>query len=528
MSAGAPSVLRAVLKVAGGTAVSRVMGLVREVLMARFFGTSVQGSAFVVAFRIPNLFRKLFGEGALSSAFIPAYADAVSREGQAGGDRLLSRTAGFIVAVLGVVAALGVLATFPLQAWVATRPRFAAFLPILPLLRIMLPYAPLICVAALAMGALNVLRAFWVPALAPALLNVIWILALVAVCPWLADDPGVRIRLVAWAVLLAGVAQALFQLAALRRLGVRVVPDFRWWGDAQVLAVLRRAMPLALASGVVQVNLCVDGLLAMWAGSWAPAALEYADRLVYLPLGLVGTAFATVLLPTFATQASAADVAGIPKTLERALRNIGLLMAPAAAGLLVLALPIVQLVYLHSGGRFDAESAVQCARALAGYAPGLLVFCVHKAIVPAFYALGDTVTPVRVSMGAVAANLVMNVVFVMTWPAGWKHVGIAVSTVLSSLMSVAMLVWMLRRSGYALQLRALVTPYGRALGAACLMAAAAFLLHARLAGMLLPWGKTGEMVAVGVTLAAAAAFYAGLVWVLCREAVRELWHGCRT
>ncbi len=524
MSGGAPSVLRSVSKVAGGTAVSRIAGLVREVLMAQVFGTSLETSAFVVAFRIPNLFRKLFGEGALSSAFIPAYAEAVTRGGTAAGERLLAKTAGFVIAVLGAVAAVGVLATFPLQAWLAATPRFAA---ILPLLRIMLPYAPLICVAALAMGALNVLRSFWVPALAAALLNIIWIVVLVGVCPFVADDPGVRIRIVAWAVLAAGVAQALFQVVALRRLGVQLIPDLRWWNDPQVRRVLQRALPLALASGVVQVNVCIDGFLAMWAGTWAPAALEYADRLVYLPLGLVGTAFATVLLPTFSRQAAAADPAAIPPTLERALRNIVLLMAPAAVGLLVLALPIIQLVYQHPGGRFDAESALYSSRALAFYAPGLLVFCLHKAITPACYAIGDTVTPVRVSLVAVALNVVLNVLFVVTWPAGWKHAGIALATVISSLVSVLLLVWLLRRKGCALKVRAMLGPYGGALAAAGVMAAAACLLHTWLATAWLAWGKSGQVAAMGVTLAASAVIYGGLVWVLCRGAVLELAHGFR-
>jgi len=524
MSGGAPPVLHLVARVAGGTAVSRIAGLAREMLMAQCFGTSVQTSAFVVAFRIPNLFRKLFGEGALSSAFIPVYAAAVARGGPAAGDRLLARTAGFVIAALGGIAALGVLATFPLQAWLASSPRFAA---IFPLLRIMLPYAPLICVAALAMGALNVLRSFWVPALASALLNVIWILALVGVCPFVADDPGLRIRIVAWAVLIAGAAQALFQAVALRRLGVRFVPDLRWWRDPQVARVLRMALPLALASGVVQVNVCLDGLLAMWAGDWAPAALEYADRLVYLPLGLVGTAFATVLLPTFATQVAVSDPGALRPTLERALRNIALLMAPAAAGLLALALPVIELVYRHPGGRFGGESALYSARALAFYAPGLLVFCVHKAITPVFLALGDTAAPVRVSLGAVAFNLTMNVICVLTWPDGWKHAGIAMATVLSSLVSVAALIGLLRRKGCAPRLSALATPVARALAAAAVMAVAAALLHGRLAVAWRMWGKAGEGAAMAVTLAAAAALYGGLVYVWCRDAAREFAHGFR-
>ncbi len=519
MSKGPTSVLRSAAKVAGGTAVSRVAGLVRDILMARTFGTSLEGSAFVVAFRIPNLFRKLFGEGALSSAFIPAYAEAIVRGGREEGERLLAKTAGFVIAVLGIIAALGILATFPLQAWLASTERFAT---IMPLLRIMLPYAPLICVAAIAMGALNVMKSFWVPALAPALLNVVLIIVLVGVCPFIDGGLGFKIRVVAWAILVAGVAQALFQIVALRRLGVCLIPDFKWRGDPVVRKVLQRAMPLALASGVLQVNVCIDSFLAMWAGEWAPAALEYADRLVYLPLSLVGTAFATVLLPTFSNQVATDGSDDITTTLERALRNIVVMMTPATIGLFVLAAPLVKMIYQSRGGEFDEMSILYCARALAGYAPGLLIFCFHKAITPTYYALGDTVTPVRISLVAVALNLTMNIIFVLTWPAGWKHVGLAVATVLSSLFSVILLIAMLRKRGCSLRMRSILITAAGALAASGVMAVGAYFTHKAVAGILTEIGKVGEIAAVGSAMVTAVAVYGVLAWVLCRNGVREL------
>ncbi len=515
------SVARRAAHVGAMTGISRVAGLVREQWMAYVFGTGLAKSAFDVAFRIPNLFRRLFGEGALSAAFIPVYTEVREREGPAAANALAARVAGLLIAVLSLLTALGILAALALQWHLPAGSRWSA---ILPLLRIMLPYAPLICLAALTMGILNALRHFTIPALAPVFLNLVWIAALAGICPFVAPDPFVRIRVVAWSVLAAGAIQVAVQLPVLARHGVRLRPCFSWRGDMRIRRILLLMAPMALGAGLVQINVCVDGFLAMWSAKWAPSALEYAERLVYLPLGLVGNAFATVLLPTLSTHATQQDYGGLGATLERAMRNIVVIMAPAAAGLTILALPIVSLVYQIGDGAFQDESARQTARALAGYAPGLLVFSLYKAITPAFYALQDTRTPVRVGIFGVGVNLLLNILSVLLLPQGWKHVGIAGSTVFTSLLNcIALLVILHRRTG-ALRAGGLARTLAGALPAAALMGAMVLSLHSASLAALAPRMhlKLAQGLAVGTAMAAGAVTYGLLAALLCRPALKEL------
>jgi len=398
----------------------------------------------------------------------------------------------------------------------------------LPMLRIMLPYALLICVAALLSGMLNTFGRFAISSLTPFLLNLIWIVTLCVACPLLRGMPEKQIIVLSWAILAAGLAQVLFQLPALAREGFRFKLQFRaLLSDPKLRRVLGLMAPAALGIGIIQINVCLDKLLAFWADPAAPAALEYAERIVYLPLGMFGTAFMTVLLPTFSRQAATGDTALMRETLERAIRNLAVIMAPCSAALLVLALPVISLIYNIKGGRFDETSAVLSARALAAYAPGLLVFSLQKALTPVFYGLQDLKTPVRVSMVGLVLNVTMNVSSVIWLPHGWKHVGIAAATVLSSALSVALLVWLLRRKGCGIRPAAVLRPAAGALVAAALMAATAWLLQRHLTAAWSGWGKAGEIAAMAATLAAAAALYAGLARVLCGGALRELVRGFR-
>ena len=423
-------VLRSAALVGGLTAVSRVTGLLREMLMSRCFGTGVAKSAFNVAFQIPNLFRRLFGEGALSAAFVPVFTETLEREGIEAANRLTGRVAGLLVAVLGVITALGILVALALQHTVcAPDSRWAA---IMPLLRIMMPYAPLICLAALSMGVLNAMRQFAVPALAPVLLNLVMIVAIVAVCPLLPNDPMLRIRVVSWSVLVAGALQVVVQLPPLARRGVKPQMLFSWRGDAALGRILKTMAPMMVGVSVVQIYVAMDGVIAMWAADWAPAVLGYAETIAYLPLGLIGNAFGTVLLPTFSRQVVANDFDAVRDTLEHALRNALIVTAPAAVALTVLALPVVEVIYLSPPGRFTHQDAIWTMRALAGLAPGLLFFSVQKVLTPVFYAFKDTRTPLRISLWGVGLNFALNILFVVTWPQGWKHVGLVVSTVIAS------------------------------------------------------------------------------------------------
>ncbi len=522
MTASTPRVLRSVTVVSLMTAVSRLGGLVREVLMAYFFGTSALKSAFDIAFIVPNLFRRLFGEGALSSAFVPVFSATVEKEGVERAREFAMRVITLLVVTLGAVTAAGILLTYPVAGILSPESRWQ--LP-LPMMRIMLPYALLICVAALVSGMLNTMGRFGVSSFTPFLLNVVWILAL-GVCFLLPDNPFLRLDVLCWAILVAGVAQILFQLPALAGHGIRFGLRFSGLlGDAKLRQVLVLMAPAALGMGLIQINVCVDKLLAYWADAAAPAALEYAERIVYLPLGMFGTAFMTVLLPTFSRQASRGDYVQLRDTLEQSVRNLAVILAPCAAALALLALPVVELIYGFRGGRFDHESAVLSARALMVYAPGLLVFSLQQSLTPAFYGMQDLKTPVRVSLFGLLMNVTLNVTSVVLLPHGWKHVGIAGSTVFTSAVNSLTLAHVLHKRIGAPRCSAVGGTLLKAVCAALFMGLAARALVGPAGRFAAEWGcpaKLAQLFGLAATAAVAATVYGALLLTVGRREVLEM------
>ncbi|MCE9616410.1 MAG: murein biosynthesis integral membrane protein MurJ [Lentisphaerae bacterium] len=506
-----PSVLlRSTAIVGAGTALSRLLGFVREMLMAWLFGTSLAKSAFDVAFRIPNLFRRLFGEGALSAAFIPVFTETLKRDGKEEAGLLVSRVASLLAAVLSVIVGVSILVIWGVEQVVPLGERSAA---VLPLLRIMLPYTLFICLAALSMGVLNSLGYFAVPALAPVILNLVWTGALIWICPRLGGTPAEQITWLAWSILLAGALQLLAQIPVLRRCGIAVRPHLHW-KDVRVQRVLLLMGPAALGLGVYQVNTVIDGVLALFVGSWAPAALTYAERLIYLPLGIIATALGTVLLPAFSQHAAADRHDQIGVTLRHSLRGILLAMTPAAVGLLVLVNPIVRLSYVWGGGKFDALSTLQTSRAVAFYCPGLIVFSIYKVMVPAFYALKDTRNPVRVGLWAVLVNFCLNILFILTWPEGYQHAGLAFATVLASVFNCIVLGRMLQHRIGDPGWRRIGRTGVRALAGSSLMGAAAWYCQRIVEAHLVARGlvdKLSQTISVGVAIALAMAVY--LAWL---------------
>jgi putative peptidoglycan lipid II flippase len=281
---------------------------------------------------------------------------------------------------------------------------------------------------------------------------------------------------------------------------------------------------MALGAGAFQVNVVIDGFLAMWAAPWAPAAIQYADLIVYLPLGLIGNAFGTVLLPTFSHQAAQGDREGMRTTLEGALRHVLLIMAPAVVALTVLALPIAEAIYVWPRGKFGDQDAIWTMRALAGLAPGLLFFGAQKTLTPAFYALQDARTPLRIALWGVGLNLVLNVLFVLTWPPGWKHVGLVVSTVIASAVNTVALASELRRRAGAPQWAALA-PAARAAATAMLgMGLAAWASHAWLREALAPLhpAKLAQVAALAGAGVVSAVVYLLIVRVLCPQDLKDI------
>ena len=518
--AEAAPILRATSVVGGMTWLSRLAGLPREMLMAWLFGAGLAKSAFNIAFRIPNLFRRLFGEGALSAAFIPIFTEIHERDGPEAANRLASHVAGLLVAVLSAVTAAGILLALALQHWwFAPDSRWAA---ILPMLRIMLPYAPLICLAALIMGMLNALRSFAVPAFAPVFLNLTMIAAMLGVWWFVPGEALARIRVVAWSVLFAGVIQIVAQLPELRRRGLHLRFCFDWRHDEALRRILRNMAPVMLGASVFQINVAVDDFIAMWAAPWAPAILGYAETIAYLPLGLFGTALGTVLLPTFSRQVARNESAALRATVEQSLRHAILISAPAAVAMAVLALPAVEVVYLH--GKFTSQDAIWTMRALAAFAPGVVFFSIQRVLTPAFYALKDTRTPTRVAIWGVALNLALNILFVLTWPQGWKHVGLIASTVLVSLINSLALWHELHRQTGAPKLRAILPTVAGVCVAMLGMALAAWESYLWLVAGLrhaIHIAKLLQLTALAGAGLASGGVYLLLVHLLCPAALRN-------
>jgi putative peptidoglycan lipid II flippase len=481
-------------------------------LMAHFFGTSTLQSAFVIAFRIPNLFRRLFGEGALGAAFIPVFAEVERQEGRERAQLFFARVLGMLVCVLGLLVGLGILVTWGVEWGCEEGSRWREAMP---LMRIMLPYALLICVAAIVSAVLNVRDRFAISSLTPVVLNVVWIAVLAGICPFLPAEGYWRIGTVCWGILIAGAAQIVFQLPELRRVGFNLRFCFTGWRTSEHLRkVLLQMGPASLGIALAQINICVDGWLAFYGASWAPSALEYADRIIYLPLGLFGTAFATVLLPTYSRQVSNNNVPEMVETLEHSLRTLLVVMAPMAVGLIVLAEPIVALIYQR--GAFNAQSVCWTARAVMAYAPGLFAFSAAKTVVPIFYAFKDLKTPVYVASWCIVGNFALNLLSVLFLPEGWRHVGIATSTCINALVNTLILLTILKRRGIQMNLRAMCPVTLKTLLAASGMGICAYMSYVYL-NALLPNGLS-----VLIAIIIGGITYLPLIFLLTPQTCKEV------
>ena len=468
-------ILKNTALVGGLTVLSRVLGLVREMLQSRIIGAGWEQSAFTMAFAIPNLARKLFGEGALTAAFVPVFKGELESEGVEKARRLARAVMSMSLLMLGAIVALSMTGvTFAIDA----RPwgmdpageRYHRLLLILRLTRILLPYMIFICGAAFGMGVLNSMGRFAAAGFMPALLNVFWIGALVYLS--FCGDMGLneRVQRVSVAILIAGAAQMAFMFWCMRRRGVSPGFTFRGWRDDKTLLVWRNTFIAALGGGAVQINYMLDSVLGQLAAPWAAGVIGYAERLMDLPLGVVGVAFGTVLLPTFAGAFARKDVSGAREAFVSSADNMLFVMIPAAVGLGVLAPDITRVVY--EGRAFDATATMRVARALACYAVGLGFFGVQKCLVPWFQAQNDMKTPLAVSVKMVFLNATLNILSVCCLPVEWRHVGMAGSTVVCAMISCALLVFAARRFNGGIGFRALVKPVAKTCAASLLMGAA--------------------------------------------------------
>ncbi len=403
---------------------SRLLGLMRELIFAALFGGGRALDAFTVAFRIPNLLRDLFAEGALSTAFVTTFSKTIARGGDEAAWRLANKVATMTALVLGALCVLGMIFSGSLVGLLA--PGFDADKAALTahLTRIMFPFILLVSIAALVMGMLNAKNVFGVPAMASSFFNIGSIVGGLLLGYWIDPHFGPRALIgLAFATVIGGALQLAVQLPSLARLGYRFRPDLRW-RDAGVKAVLLLMGPSVIAASTTQFNVLINSIFASGLEDGAIFWLAAAFRLMQLPLGIFGVALGTVTLPLLSRLVVAGRMDAFRSELARAMRWAMLLTLPATAGLMMLAEPIISVVYQH--GKFNAYEAAQAAGALRFYAIGLAGYASLKVLVNAFYALDRRKTPMLVSFLAVGLNLLFNWIF--TVRLGWGHRGLAFST----------------------------------------------------------------------------------------------------
>jgi putative peptidoglycan lipid II flippase len=412
------------------TLVSRVLGFVRDAVIAAVFGAGLATDAFFVAFRIPNLLRRLFAEGAFSQAFVPILGEYKAKHGEAETKRLVDRVATTLTLALVVAAALGVAAA-TLIVYV-TAPGFAAdaekFDLTVAMLRITFPYIVFISLVSLAAGVLNTWSRFAIPAFTPTLLNVAFIVAALFGARYF--DPPVLV--LAWAVLAGGLLQLALQVPALARIGMLPRPDFAP-GDPGVRRILVLMAPAIVGVSAGQINLLLNTIFASHLRTGSVSWLYFADRLMEFPTGLLGVALGTVLLPSLAKAFAEGAREEYSSLLDWGLRLTFLLAVPAAAGLAVLATPLIATLFFH--GRFGAEDLAMTRAALIAYSAGLLGLILVKILAPGFYGQQNIRTPVKIAFVAVAATQVLN--FALIGPLA--HAGLALAIALGACLNAALL-----------------------------------------------------------------------------------------
>lgn len=432
------SLLRSAASVSAMTLVSRITGFIRDTLLAIAFGAGFAMDAFVVAFRLPNLLRRLFAEGAFSQAFVPILGEYKSRLGEDATRALAARVLGSLSVALLVATVVGVVAA-PLlvyaSAWGFSRDADKFALTV-TMLRICFPYIFFISLTSFAAGILNTWGQFKVPAFTPVLLNLSFIgFALFAV-PYF-DRP---ILALAWAVFAGGVLQLAFQIPFLLR--IRMLPMPIWDPrDEGVVRVLRLMAPAALGVSVAQVSLVINTHIASWLGDGPVSWLYFADRLMEFPSALLGVALGTVLLPSLVKHHANNDPAAYSRLLDWGLRLTLLLALPAAVGLAMLAVPLVATLFWH--GEFTRHDVLMTRSALVAYAAGLAGIILVKVLAPGFYARQNIRTPVKVALVTLAITQVANLAFV-PW---LRHAGLAAAISAGATFNAAWLWWLMRRSG---------------------------------------------------------------------------------
>ncbi|NUN48561.1 MAG: murein biosynthesis integral membrane protein MurJ [Candidatus Brocadiae bacterium] len=427
-------VLSAARVVSACILLSRILGLVRDVCLASLFGGGIVNDAFVLATLVPNLFRRFFGEGALTAAFIPTYSQILTNRPREEADRFARSAMTWLALALGLLSGAGMAIAGVLSRTLADeKGRLVA-----DLLVVLLPYMPLVCLVALVTGILNVHRHFLLPALASSILNLFEIAAFFVV-GWFAATQKGQASVIAWSITLAGLGQLLLQLPALRTFKVPVAPLLRW--EPGVRQVLAGMAPMTFGIAVIQVNVLVDNAIAeaMIPGDGAVSALYYANRLFNFPLALIGIAIAQAAFPEFSEAFARGKKDELAASLSRACRMVLFLAVPAAAGLIVMARPVIRLFFEH--GSFTPVMTERSGAVLAFYGAGVWAACLQHVVVRAFFAARDLRTPAILGGLTVCANAALNLVLVRSM----QEAGLALATSITATLQLIVLAVLLRR-----------------------------------------------------------------------------------
>jgi len=450
------------------TLTSRLLGLARDQVLAAFFGAGNDMDAFVVAFRIPNLLRDLVGEGAMSAAFVPTFTRELSLKGRPHAWRLGNNVLNALLVTTGAIVLCGIVFARPLvELYAGDFARVPGKLDLtVQLARIVLPFLTLAAIAAAAMGMLNSLHHFFVPALSPAMFNIATIAGVSLLAPLMPRLGLPSIAAVAIAAVVGGFGQAAIQWPSLWREGFRYRPLLEP-RDPALRRVLMLMGPGTIGLAATQVNLFVSTVLATSQGTGAASWLTYAFRLMYLPIGLFGVSIGTAVLPAVSRHAAVSDAAGIRRTLSRGLALMLMLNVPATMGLIVLAAPIVELLFER--GQFLPADTAATAAAVRFYAVGLVGYSAVRIASPTFYAIGDSRTPAIVSASVILVNVLVSLALVHAM----GFAGLALATSLAAVANAAILLWLLRARLDGLDGRRLLITLAKVTAAAGVMAATA-------------------------------------------------------